>query len=161
MFHKYALLNSLLACRDNASIKAPRKVAMRTVAQAHPIMGSVKSHSPAHNSYSKYQTSLLKASSACKTIGTNKDHLCPGKDVTRRISWFSMVTSFPKMFSYWHFHFGYCNVIIRAIVFSLCLWNPDTEFWILWKFLSNGNAFCFNDLNFEKVRGVIKRPSPR
>lgn len=122
MFHKYAHLNSLLACRDNGNIKAPRKVAMRTDAHARSIICNVKSHSPARNSYSKYQTSLLEASSACQTIGTNKDHLCPGKDGTRPISWSSMVTSFPKIFSYWHFHFWYCDVIIRAIVFSLFLW---------------------------------------
>lgn len=86
MFHKYAHLNSLLACRDNGNIKAPRKVAMRTDAHARSIIYNVKSHSPARNSYSKYQTSLLEASSACQTIGTNKDHLCPGKDGTRPIS---------------------------------------------------------------------------
>lgn len=86
MFHKYALLNSLLPCRDNASIKAPRKVAMRTVAHAHPRKYNVESHSPAHNSCSKSQTSLLEAFSTCQTIETNKDHLCPGKDGTKSIS---------------------------------------------------------------------------
>jgi hypothetical protein len=78
MFHKYALSNSLLPCMDN-SIKAPGKVALRTVTHAHPRIHNVESHSSAQNSYSKYQTLLLKNSSGCQAVDTIKNHLCSVK----------------------------------------------------------------------------------
>lgn len=58
MFYKYALLDSLLPYRDNTSIKALGKVALRRVAHAHPRIHNVESHSLSVNSYSKYQTSF-------------------------------------------------------------------------------------------------------